>query len=227
MHFSAVALTSLFASLVLATTKPPSGALVVGPAAKYKTVQAAVTAASSGATIFIEAGIYKEQVYIASDKTNLKIIGYSTDGSSYKANRVTITQGLAQDSNATMIGPNGAILPKLNNDGTGTLRAYGDGLKMYNVNLVNSRGKGSQALALSAWGNELGFYACQFIGFQDTIMSQKGKHFIGNSLIVGATDYLFGQYGVLWIEKSVLHCLNASTGYITGKPDSPSIPIYQ
>lgn len=56
-------------------------------------------------------------------------------------------------------------------------------------------------------------------------MSQKGKHFIGKSLIAGATDYIFGQYGVLWIEKSVLQCVSAKTGYITGKPSSSRLPL--
>lgn len=207
MRFSAT-LTSLFASTVLAITTPPSGAIVVGKssAAKYKTVKAAVTAAASGAIIFIEAGTYPEQVYIPAGKNNLKIIGYSAADTSYEGNKVIITQGLAQDAAS-----------KPNNDKTATLRAWGDGLKLYNVNLVNSRGQGSQALALSANGDQLGFYACQFSGFQDTVMSTKGRHFIGKSLISGATDYIFGQYGVLWIQNSVLECVKANVGYITGK----------
>lgn len=208
MHFSAACLTSLFASIALAITTPPSGALVVGTssAAKYKTVQSAVTAAANGATIFIEAGTYKEQVYIPAGKNNLKIIGESALDTSWERNKVIITQGLAQDAAS-----------KPNNDGTATLRVWGDGLKLYNVNLVNTRGQGSQALALSAYGDQLGFYACSFSGFQDTVMSQKGKHFIGKSVIYGATDFIFGQYGVLWIEKTVLQCVQASVGYITGK----------
>jgi pectinesterase len=205
-------LFSLFVSIVLATTSPPSGALVVSSSsnAKYKTLQSAVTAAASGATIFIEPGTYKEQVYIPTGKNNLVIIGYSEAGTSYTGNKVTITQGKAQDSSG-----------KPNNDNTATLRAWGDGLKVYNVNFVNSRGQGSQALALSAYGDKLGFYGCQFKGFQDTVMSQKGMHFIGKSLIVGATDFIFGQLGVLWVEKSVIQVVSAGVGYVTGKSTLP------
>lgn len=216
MRFSAT-LTSLFASSVLAITTPPTGALVVGTssAAKYKTVQAAVTAAASGATIFIEAGTYKEQVFVPAAKKNLKIIGYSSTDASYEGNKVTIVQGQAQDSQS-----------KPNNDLTATLRAYGDGMKVYNVNLVNSRGVGSQALALSAFGDQLGFYGCQLTGNQDTVMSQKGKHYFAKSLIAGNTDFIFGQYGVLWIDQCVIQCVKANTGYITGKPSSHSLQQY-
>jgi pectinesterase len=201
-------LLSLLTATVCANTSPPGGALVVGSSssAKYKTLQAAVTAASPGAKIFIEAGTYNEQVYIPVTKTNLVIIGSSASNDSYTSNTVTITQKLAQDSSN-----------KPNNDGTATLRAWGDGLKVYNVNFVNTRGQGSQALALSAYGDRMGFYGCQFKGFQDTVMSQQGTHYIGRSLIVGATDFIFGQKGLLWIEKSVLQVVSANTGYVTGK----------
>lgn len=37
---------------------------------------------------------------------------------------------------------------------------------MYNVNLRNSYGQGSQAAAFSAYGNQMGLYACQFLSFQ-------------------------------------------------------------
>ncbi|KAE9967959.1 hypothetical protein EG328_007843 [Venturia inaequalis] len=218
MRFSAT-LTSLFASSVLAITTPPKGALVVGTssAAKYKTVQAAVTAASSGATIFIEVGTYKEQVFVPAAKKNLKIIGYSSTDASYEGNKVTIVQGQAQDSQS-----------KPNNDMTATLRAYGDGMKVYNVNLVNSRGVGSQALALSAFGDQLGFYGCQLTGNQDTVMSQKGKHYFAKSLIAGNTDFIFGQNGVLWIDQCVIQCVKANTGYITanGRADASNPSYY-
>lgn len=216
MRLSTINLISLFVPFVFAVTTPPSGALIVGTSssAKYKTLQAAVTAAASGATIFIEAGTYKEQVYIPAGKNDLKIIGYSATDTTYTGNEVIITQGLAQDAAS-----------KPNNDGTATLRAWGDGLKLYNVNLVNSRGSGSQALALSAYGDKLGFYGCQFTSFQDTVMSQKGTHFIGKSLIIGATDFIFGQYGILWIEKSVLQVVIAKIGYVTGKCLSLSFPL--
>jgi pectinesterase len=200
---SLILLSSLLITSVHATTSPPNGALIVGVNAQYKNLQSAVTAASPGKTIFIQPGTYNEQVYIPPEKKNLVIIGYSENGGSYNGNKVTITQSLAQDKGK-------------DNEHTATLRAWGDGLKVYNVNFVNSRGQGSQALALAANGDRMGFYGCQFKGFQDTIMSERGMHFISKSLIVGATDFIFGQHGILWIEKSTIQVVNAQLGYVTG-----------
>lgn len=42
------------------------------------------------------------------------------------------------------------LLQKPSNDETATLRVWTSNFKLYNVNVINSFGKGSQALALSA-----------------------------------------------------------------------------
>jgi pectinesterase len=191
-------------STVLAGSNPPNGALVVGQGGTYKTVQQAVNAAKSGQTIFIKSGSYKEQVYIPKEKSKITIIGQSSSESSYKSNTVTITGNKAQDN------PKGT-----NNDNTGVLRAHGDNFKLYNVNLVNTRGKGSQALALSAYGNKQGYYGCQFRGYQDTILSEQGEHLFANSLIEGATDFIFGQKAQSWFESVDIKVI--APGFITGK----------
>jgi pectinesterase len=104
-----------------------------------------------------------------------------------------------------------------NNDQTATLRAHGDNFKLYNVNVVNTRGKGSQALALSAYGDNQGYYGCQFKGFQDTILSEKGHHIFVKSLVQGATDFIFGMHGQAWFEKCDIRVVSAEKGFVTGK----------
>lgn len=47
-----------------------------------------------------------------------------------------------------------------------TLRNYAENSKVYNINVANTYGKGEQALALSAYANNQGYYACQFTGYQ-------------------------------------------------------------
>jgi pectinesterase len=59
--------------------------------------------------------------------------------SSYTSNTVTITYG-------------GSAANSGNDDASGTLRVHADSFSMYNINVVNSYGIGSQALALSAYG---------------------------------------------------------------------------
>lgn len=187
-------------------TSAPSGCLSVGPSSTFKTVQAAVNALSTTSTaeqcIFIAAGTYKEQVSVQQLKSPLIIYGQTSDTSSYGSNTVTITQGKSQDDQP-------------NNDLTATLRALTTNLKVYNVNLVNTRGKGSQALALNAGADKQGYYGCQFKGFQDTVRAQKGRQLYAKSYIEGATDFIFGQEATAWFENVHIGVLPASVGYVT------------
>jgi pectinesterase len=201
-----------------ARTSPPSGCLAVGSAAKYTTVQAAVNALSNTTTtaqcIFIYKGTYKEQVYIPQLQSALTIYGETKDTSTFSANTVTITQGKSQDDSP-------------NNDATATLRAHTTNLKVYNINLVNTRGQGSQALAVSAQKDRQGYYACQFKGYQDTILAQAGAQVYAKSYIEGATDFIFGQKARAWFDGADIRVLAASIGYITANGrDSESNPSY-
>lgn len=196
----------------------PTGCLAVGGSEKYKTVQSAVDALSSTSTtaqcIFIAKGTYKEQVYVQQLKSALTIYGETTDTSSYSANTVTITQGKSQNDSA-------------NDDATATLRAHTTNLKVYNINLVNTRGSDSQALALSANNAKQGYYGCQFKGFQDTILAQDGVQVYAKSYIEGATDFIFGQKAQAWFDGVNIGVLSASLGYITANGrDSATNPSY-
>jgi pectinesterase len=144
----------------------------------------------------------------------LTIYGETADTSSFSENTVTITQGKSQDDSA-------------NNDATATLRAWTTNLKVYNINLVNTRGQGSQALALSANSDKQGYYGCQFKGYQDTILAQEGAQIYAKSYIDGATDFIFGQKAKAWFDGADIRVLSASQGYITANGrDSSSNPSY-
>lgn len=127
---------------------------------------------------------------------------------------MTITGGKSQDDG-------------VNNDLTATVRAWASNFKMYNVNVVNTRGSGSQALALSAYGDKQGYYGCSFKGFQDTILAQTGNQVYAKSYIEGATDFVFGQKATAWFDGIDIRVLAASVGYITANGrDSDSNPSY-
>lgn len=199
-------------------TSPPAGCLSVGGSATYKTVQSAVNALSKTSTsaqcIFIAKGTYNEQVYIQQLKSALTLYGETTDTSGYAGNTVTITQKKSQSDG-------------VDNDNTATLRAWTTNLKVYNINLVNTRGSGSQALALSASAGNQGYYGCQFKGFQDTILAQTGAQIYAKSYIEGATDFIFGQNGQAWFDGVDIRVLAASLGYITANGrSSASNPSY-
>lgn len=189
-------------------TSAPDGCIKVSGSGSgsYSSIQGAVdslsTSDSADQCIFIDAGTYREQVLVPSRSAQLTVYGYTTDDSGYSANEVTITSSLSQNDG-------------LSNDQTATLRVKAANFKLYNVNVANDYGEGSQAVALSAYADS-GYYGCALTGFQDTLLAQEGDQFYGNCLIQGATDFIFGQYAPAWFENCDIRVLDRSIGYVTG-----------
>ncbi|ROV87574.1 hypothetical protein VMCG_10596 [Cytospora schulzeri] len=216
-HFLAL-LTTVTAVLATSRTSAPSGCITVGSDGSYSTIQSAVNSLSTSSTtaqcIFIEPGTYSEQVLVSSRKAQLTIYGYTSDTSSYSANQVTITGSLSQADG-------------LSNDETATLRVKAANFKLYNVNVANTYGKGSQAVALSAYADS-GYYACAFTGYQDTLLAQTGYQLYAGCMIEGVTDFIFGQNAPAWFEDCDIRVLSASLGYVTanGRASSSSTSYY-
>jgi len=157
----------------------PPGSLIVSKTPKvgeYNTIQAAIDAVKikgpGDHSIYIDAGKYNEAVFVVDVKGSLAIYGATSNTGSYIYNQVTITQGKSA-----------------------TLRVHIDDFKMYYVNVVNSFGRGDQAVALSSIGNRQGYYGCLISGFQDTILSSDGTQYFSKCGIKGATDIIFGEQG--------------------------------
>ncbi|KAG7054786.1 pectinesterase [Colletotrichum scovillei] len=200
------ALTFVTAALAASRTSAPSGCLTVKKSGgQYSTIQKAVDALSTTDSakqcIFIDQGTYSEQVLVPARTAQLTIYGYTADTSSYAGNKVTITAKKSQADG-------------LDNDGSATLRIKAKNFKLYNVNVANTYGKGSQAVALSAYSDSA-FYASAFTGFQDTLLAQQGNQLYSKCLIQGATDFIFGQKAMAWFEKCDLRVVAASLGYVT------------
>ncbi|KAF7304879.1 Pectinesterase [Mycena kentingensis (nom. inval.)] len=191
-------------------TTPPAGAVVVSktPASgQFSTVQAAVNSLpndSSSRTIFIFPGTYTEQVSITRSGP-LTIMGSTTDTTTWTSNSVTIQFGLS----AAAAG---------NDDASGTLRVHKDNFKLYNVNVRNTFGSGSQALALSSYGVNMGYYGSAFFGWQDTVLTNEGIQYFGFCYIEGAVDFIFGQHARTFFQKVTI----ASVGQGSITADGPS-----
>ncbi|XP_057972824.1 pectinesterase PPME1 [Malania oleifera] len=67
---------------------------------------------------------------------------------------------------------------------------------------------GQQALALRITGDKAAFYHCRFIGFQDTLCDDKGKHFFMDSYIEGTVDFIFGSAKSIYLNTD-LYVLNS------------------
>ncbi|KAH9480342.1 putative pectinesterase A [Psilocybe cubensis] len=150
-------------------TEPPLGALSVRAGASpasgmFDTITGALDALPndmSNQTIFIFPGTYSEQINILRPGP-LRILGYTMDTSNFAANQVVIEAGVP----ASVAG---------SDDASGTLRIHKDNFSMYNVNVTNTFGIGSQAIAISQYGSQVGLYSCAFIGYQDTLYANQGK----------------------------------------------------
>jgi pectinesterase len=203
--------------LAVSRTSPPAGCLHVAKSGgSYTTLQAAVNALSTTATgtqcIFINQGTYTEQVLVPERKAQLTIYGYTTDIAGHAGNKAILTY----NNNAASAG---------NNDASATLRIHSTNTKVYNLDIVNSYGKGSQALALSAQ-RASAYYGVSFYGFQDTVLANEAQEFFHTCEITGATDFVFGQRAQVWFEKVDLR-VRSGGQYITANGrDSSSNPSY-
>jgi len=173
----------------------------------YPTVQEGVDALSptttTPQTLFIYPGTYVEQVYIPALKSNLTVQGYTEDARTYDGNTATITFNLA-------------LLNVTSDDLTATVRQWNPNTKFYNLNIANTFGhvpKNGQNLALSAHTTNQGYYACQLLGYQDTLLANTGNQLYVKNLIVGAVDFIFGQTATAWLEQCDIRTI--ATGCIT------------
>ncbi|KAK3350050.1 family 8 carbohydrate esterase [Lasiosphaeria hispida] len=211
------------AVLAASRTSAPAGCLAVSKtpsSGQHGTIQSAVDALSTTATgtqcIFISPGTYSEQVLVPARKASqLSVYGHTADTTSYTGNTVTITSSKSQAA------PGG-----LSNDETATLRVKTAGFRLYNVNVNNGYGRGSQAVALSAQA-ESGYYGCALTGFQDTLLAERGAQLYVRCLVQGATDFIFGRHAPVWFEQVDVRVVAANLGYVTASGrQSASDPNY-
>ncbi|KIK64052.1 carbohydrate esterase family 8 protein [Collybiopsis luxurians FD-317 M1] len=195
-------------------TSPPPGAIVVRQgttnAGEFGTINEALASIpddTSNQTLFLFPGSYLEQVHITRTGA-VTIYGYTTDTSSYVQNEATITF----NASATSLG----------DDASGTLRIRKSNFSMYNVNVKNTF-IGSQAVAISQFGNQVGLYGCGFFGFQDTLYANAGAQVYLKGYIEGAVDFIFGSHGLAYFGGNVIGV--KGPGYITANGrDSASDP---
>lgn len=205
---SAIAGLALVGSVISESrTSAPEGCLTVSTSGgDFSSIQKAVdsfdTSSSEEQCIFLAAGTYNEQVLVSDRSAQFTIYGETDDTTSYAGNKATITESKSQADG-------------LSNDETATLRVKAANFKLYNVNVDNGYGEGSQAVALSAAADS-GYYGSAFTGFQDTVLANSGNQLYANSLIQGATDFIFGQEAPAWFEACDIRVVEKSIGYITG-----------
>lgn len=73
--------------------------------------------------------------------------------------------------------------------------------------MPDSRRLDAQAVALRISGDKAAFHNCKFIGFQDTLCDDMGRHFFRNCYIEGTVDFIFGNGQSLYLVLLIISLL--------------------
>jgi pectinesterase len=170
---------------------------------QFTNVQAAIMSVLAGGrtnpvVIHIKPGTYKELVYVQREKRFFKLVGEDPA-------TTVITYGLY------------ANLTNFDGKPLGTFRTPSalidaDDFTAENITFENSAGAVGQALAIRVDGDRAVFRHCRFLGWQDTILLNRGRQYFENCYIAGHVDFIFGA-ATAWFEKCHIQCLG--DGYIT------------
>jgi pectinesterase len=197
----------VFVALTSLTFATPKADVVVAAdgTGNYTSLQEAISAAPMKAdpaaprwVIFVKAGSYSERIYVQRERGQIHVIGEDSG-------KTIVTYGL----HASLPGPDGKPIGTFR---TPTLQIDGDGMIWENITLANSAGPVGQALALRADGDRLEFRHCRFLGWQDTILVNRGRHYFADCYVEGHVDFIFGG-ATAYFERCHIHCLR--NGYIT------------
>jgi pectinesterase len=184
---------------------PEAGSVVASDGSgQFRSIQEAINAApqtssaTSPWTIRVRPGIYHEIVYVQREKHFVRLVG--DDPST-----TTITYGLY----ASLAGQDGKPIGTFH---TPTLWIDADDFAVENLTVANSAGAVGQALALRLDGDRVSFLNCRFLGWQDTILANRGRHYFGRCAVQGAVDFIFGG-ATSYFDRCEIDCVG--NGYIT------------
>jgi len=181
--------------------------------APFKTLQSAIMSVPSGSrenpvVIHIAPGTYKELVYIQREKRFFKLVGDSPTN--------TI---ITFDLYAGITNAEGRPIGTFKTPST-TIDA--DDFTAENLTFENSAGPIGQALAIRVDGDRATFRNCRFLGWQDTILLNRGRQYFENCYICGHVDFIFGA-ATAWFENCEIHALR--DGYLTAASTPVDMPF--
>src|SRR3989475_6521436 len=170
---------------------------------QFKSVQDAIMSVPSGSrtkpvVIHIKPGVYRELIYIQREKRFFHLVGE-------EAEKTVLTF----DLHANMIGQNGKPITTFRTPST-VIDA--DDVTAENITFENSAGPVGQALAIRVDGDRVVFRHCRFLGWQDTVLLNRGRQYFEDCYIAGHVDFIFGA-ATAFFESCHIHCLQ--DGYIT------------
>lgn len=154
----------------------------------FSTVQAALNSLSdSNSTptiIRIATGAYYEKLTV--DVPNITLCGQV---GKEKETRLTYSDGA--DTNG------------LGTSGSASVKMSSNDVSVENLTFENTRGIGSQAVALLVSGSRIQFKNSRFIGNQDTLYVRGGPQYFRDCYIEGTVDFIFGEATAVFDECTI------------------------
>jgi pectinesterase len=193
----------VFLSHSLLTAKEISITVAADGSGDFTSVQAAVMSVPEGrpespVVIRIKPGRYEEQIYLQREKRFFRLVGEDP-----------ATTVLTYNLHANMPGPDGKPIGTFRTPST---HIEADDFHAEDLTFENSAGPVGQALALRVDGDRAEFRNCHFLGWQDTVLVNRGRQLFEQCAIKGHVDFIFGG-ATTYFDRCQIHCLK--DGYIT------------
>jgi len=174
----------------------------------FTTVQGAINAVPVNnkrpVVINVRPGIYREKVTIPAEKPFVRLSG--------------------SDANSTVITWNDSAKSSGGTYYSATVSVYASDFTATKITIKNSYGPGhltpeDQAVAVRISGDRSAFYNCRFLGYQDTVLDESGRHYFQNCYIEGAIDFVCGNGRSIY-ENCDLHAIPIDNGAFTAQKRS-------
>jgi pectinesterase len=212
-----LAMLLLAAMVMQPATQPttrPAVVIVVAPdgGGDVKTLQEAIDRVPANNTvphvIELPPGTYRGQMRLPKTKPMVTIRGGDAK-----------TTVITNDFKASTPGAEGQ---PLGTSRSATFFVESNDCTFENLTFENSAGDVGQALALNVRGDRVRFFNCRMIGWQDTLMANRGRHYYRDCHIEGRVDFIFGAATAVF-ENCTIHSKNG--GYVTAASTAPDQPF--
>nr|TKS10940.1 putative pectin methylesterase [Populus alba] len=155
---------------------------------KYRTVSAAVAAAPKHSgkryIIKIKAGVYRENVEVPSEKTNIMFLGDGRKKTIITASRNVVDGGTTYHS--------------------ATVAVVGKGFLARDITFQNTAGASKyQVVALRVESDFAAFYKCGMLAYQNTLYVHSNRQFFTNCYIAGTVDFIFGNSAAVFQDCDI------------------------
>ena len=216
----------LAAALFLPLATAPQGAAALPPgwptyasavvaadgSGQFRSLQDAIAAAPAGRPgrpwiNHVRPGTYRERLYVQREKPFLALVGED-------AEKTVVTF----DLHANVPGTDGKPIGTFR---TATAQIDADDFTAEGLTFENAAGPVGQALAIRVDGDRAVFRNCRFVGWQDTVLLNRGRQYFEGCFVSGHVDFIFGAATAFFDRCTIVARRN---GYVTAASTPEDAP---